>query len=397
MADGDAEVVDLGTYDDFTRNPHRAYAELRTRGPIHRVRFPPPDHEDDHYLVVGYEEARAALADPRLAKSTAGLDTALPDEELIGPHLLSVDPPHHTRLRGLIAREFTARRVQSLGPRIQQVTDGLLDDMLAGGSPADLVAALAFPLPMTVICELLGVPDLDRDEFRRLSNEATSPSTDVWEDTVFHELAAYLDVLIEAKRKAPGDDLLSALIRTRAEGGDRLSHEELRGMAYLLLIAGHETTVHLITNTVHALLTRPGRLAELRADPSLLDGTIEEGLRHEGPVENSTYRFTTEPTEIAGLLVPAGSVVVVGLAAADRDPGKYGSPDDFDPHRAPQGHVAFGHGIHFCLGAPLARLEGRIALRSLLERCPDLALDGDAADWRPGLLMRGLRRLDVRW
>ncbi|QCX79963.1 Cytochrome P450 107B1 [Streptomyces sp. YIM 121038] len=394
MADA---VIDLASYEDFTTNPHRAYAELRARGPVHRVRFPPPDHDTDHYLVVGYEEARAALADPRLTKSSTGIDLALPDEVLIGPHLLTVDPPHHTRLRSLIGREFTARRVQALRPRIQEITDGLLDGMLAKGSRADLVEALAFPLPMTVICELLGVPDLDRERFRQLSNEATSPTTEEWEETVFVALAAYLDELIETKRAVPGDDLLSALIRTRAEDGDRLSHEELRGMAYLLLIAGHETTVHLITNTVHALLARPAQLAELRADPGLLDGAIEEGLRHEGPVENSTYRFTTEPTEMAGTLIPAGSVVVVGLTAADHDPGKYGAPDDFDLHRAPQGHVAFGHGIHFCLGAPLARVEGRIALASLLERCPDLALDGPATDWRPGLLMRGLRRLDVRW
>ncbi|MEV0444353.1 cytochrome P450 [Streptomyces spectabilis] len=391
------QAIDLSSYEDFTTDPHRAYAELRTRGPVHRVRFPPPDHDVDHYLVVGYEEARAALADPRLVKSTAGRADAIPDEELIGPHLLTVDPPHHTRLRGLIAREFTARRVQALRPRVQRITDGLLDEMLAKGSRADLVEALAFPLPMTVICELLGVPDLDRERFRRLSNEAVSPTTEQWEDTVFVELAAYLDDLIEAKRAAPGDDLLSALIRTRAEDGDRLSHEELRGMAYLLLIAGHETTVHLITNTVHALLTRPAQLAALRADPSLLDGAIEEGLRHEGPVENSTYRFTTEPTEIGGVLIPAGAVVVVGLTAANHDPEKYGAPDDFDLRRAPQGHVAFGHGIHFCLGAPLARVEGRIAVASLLERCPDLALDGTATDWRPGLLMRGLQRLDVRW
>ncbi|MGA4838789.1 cytochrome P450 family protein [Streptomyces sp. G45] len=397
MADRNAEVIDLGAYEDFTADPHPVYAELRARGPIHRVRFPPPDHEDDHYLVVDHELARATLADPRLTKSSDGFDRELPDEKLIGPHLLSVDPPRHTRLRGLIAREFTARRVQAMAPRVQEITDGLLDAMLAAGDRADLVEALAFPLPMTVICELLGVPDLDRDEFRRMSNEAITPTTEAWEETVYAELAAYLDILIAAKRATPGDDLLSALVRTRAEDGDRLSHEELRGMAYLLLIAGHETTVHLITNTVHALLSRPAQLAALRADMSLLDGAVEEGLRHESPVENSTYRFTTEPTEMGGLLVPAGSAVVVGLAAANHDPGKYGTPHDFDLRRAPQGHVAFGHGIHFCLGAPLARLEGRIALRTLLERCPDLTLDGTPTDWRPGLLMRGLRRLDVRW
>ncbi|MFF9901066.1 cytochrome P450 [Streptomyces longispororuber] len=397
MTDGEAEVVDLGAYEGFTTDPHRVYATLRTHAPLHRVRFPPPDHEHVHYLVVGHEEARAALADPRLTKSAAHLAFATPDEEWIGPHLLTVDPPHHTRLRSLVAREFTTRRVQALRPRIQHITDGLLDAMLAAGDRADLVEALALPLPMTVICELLGVPEIDRAEFHRMSAESVTPTTEVWDSTVYAELAAYLDALIRAKRKAPGDDLLSALIRTRAEDGDRLSPEELRGMAYLLLVAGHETTVHLITNTVHALLTHPRQLAALRADTDLLDGAVEEGLRYDGPVENATYRFTTEPTEIAGTWIPEGSVVVVGLTAADRDPEKYAAPDDFDIRRAPQGHVAFGHGIHFCLGAPLARLEGRIALASLLERCPGLALDGTPTDWRPGLLIRGLRRLDVRW
>ncbi|GGR97775.1 cytochrome P450 [Streptomyces aureoverticillatus] len=394
-----AESVDLAAYGPgFVTDPHAVYAELRAVAPVHRVRFPPPDHEDDVYLIVGYEEARAALADPRLVKSAAAVGVQFSDEALIGTNLLMADPPQHTRLRKLIAREFTARRVEALRPRIQEITDGLLDEMLAAGDRADLVEALAFPLPITVICELLGVPDMDRAAFRRMSNAVVSPpTTEVW-DATLAEIAAYLDELIEDKRTtAAGDDLLGALIRTTAEDGDRLSARELRAMAFLLLIAGHETTVGLISHAVYALLTHPRQLAELRADMSLLDGAVEETLRHEGPVENATHRFTAEPVEIGGTVIPAGSAVIVGLAAADRDPHRFPAPDDFDIHRAPQGHVAFGHGIHFCLGAPLARVEGKVAIGSLLERCPQLALDGAPPEWKPGLLMRGMRHLGVRW
>ncbi len=389
-----ADIVDLAAYGArFTTDPYSVYADLRARGPVHHVRFPPPDDADDLYLIVGYEEARAALADPRLAKSAATVGVLLPEEEALGTNLLMADPPQHTRLRKLIAREFTARRVEALRPRIQEITEGLLDEMLAAGDRADLVEAFAFPLPMTVICELLGVPDIDRAEFRRMSNDVVAPPTvEVW-NTALADMAAYLDALIEAKRAAaPGEDLLGALIRTTAEDGDRLSAGELRAMAFLLLVAGHETTVSLIAGAVHALLTHP-----LRADMGLLDGAVEEALRHEGPVANATHRFAAEPFEIGGTVIPAGSAVIVSLAGADRDPDRFPAPDDFDIHRAPRGHMAFGHGIHFCLGAPLARIEGKVALRSLLERCPDLALDGTPGEWKPGMLMRSRRHLGVRW
>ncbi|MFD9864900.1 cytochrome P450 family protein [Streptomyces alboflavus] len=394
-----ADIVDLAAYGArFTTDPYSVYADLRARGPVHHVRFPPPDDADDLYLIVGYEEARAALADPRLAKSAATVGVLLPEEEALGTNLLMADPPQHTRLRKLIAREFTARRVEALRPRIQEITEGLLDEMLAAGDRADLIEAFAFPLPMTVICELLGVPDIDRAEFRRMSNDVVAPPTvEVW-NTALADMAAYLDALIEAKRAAaPGEDLLGALIRTTAEDGDRLSAGELRAMAFLLLVAGHETTVSLIAGAVHALLTHPGQLAELRADMGLLDGAVEEALRHEGPVANATHRFAAEPFEIGGTVIPAGSAVIVSLAGADRDPDRFPAPDDFDIHRAPRGHMAFGHGIHFCLGAPLARIEGKVALRSLLERCPDLALDGTPGEWKPGMLMRSRRHLGVRW
>ncbi|NUK11237.1 cytochrome P450 [Streptomyces lunaelactis] len=390
-------IVDLGEYGaDFVANPYPYYARLRESGPVHEVRLP---NGEEIWLIVGHEEARAALADPRLSKSPATVGGTMLDERVIGPNLLVLDPPDHTRLRRLVAREFTARRVEGLRPRIQQITDGLLDAMLPAGH-GDLVDALAFPLPIIVICELLGVPAADREAFRKWSNEVVAPTGVAAEESAIHELAAYLNELIEDKRCAgPTDDLLSALIRTRAEDDDRLSAAELRALAYLLLIAGHETTVNLISNGVRALLTHPGQLAALRADFGLLDGAIEEMLRYDGPVETGTVRFTAAPVPVGDTVIPAGEAVLVGIAAGDHDPDRYPSPDRFDIRRDTQGHLAFGHGIHYCLGAPLARLEARIALRSLLERCPDLALDASAGtlDWLPGMLMRGVRRLPVRW
>ncbi|MET8450600.1 cytochrome P450 family protein [Streptomyces sp. NPDC005209] len=393
-----AQVIDLGEFGDaFRRDPYPVYARLRELGPVHRVRLPAPEEHHETWLVVGYEEARAALADPRLAKDGSKIGMQFLEEELIGRHLLAADPPQHTRLRGLVTRAFTMRRVEELRPRIQQITDELLDAMLPQGR-ADLVEALAYPLPITVICELLGVPEMDRTEFRKLSSEAVAPTSAEREHDAITRLAEYLGELIEDKRCAgPSGDLLSDLIRTTAEDGDRLSPQELRGMAFILLVAGHETTVNLITNGVRALLDHPGQLAALRADMTLLDGAVEEMLRYEGPVENATFRFAREPLEIGGTPIAEGEAVLVGLGAAQRDPGRHDDPDRFDIRRDTRGHLAFGHGLHYCLGAPLARLEARTAIRSLLERVPALALDGPADDWLPGMLMRGVRRLPVRW
>jgi cytochrome P450 len=392
------EVIDLGEFGDgFRSDPHPVYARLRERGPVHRVRLPVPDEHDETWLVVGYEEARAALADPRLAKDATKIGVRSLDQELIGKNLLTTDPPQHTRLRALVSRAFTMRRVEELRPRIQQITDELLDAMLPLGR-ADLVDSFAYPLPITVICELLGVPEMDRTEFRKISNEAVVPTDAESGYSAFTQLADYLTELIEDKRSAgPSGDLFSDLIRTTAEDGDRLSPSELRGMAFVLLIAGHETTVNLITNAVHALLTHPDQLAALRADMSLVDGTVEETLRYEGPVENATFRFAEESFDVGGTHIEKGDAVMVGLTAPDRDGLRYPAPDRFDIRRDTRGHVAFGHGIHFCLGAPLARLEGRTAIRTLLERAPGLALDGPPGDWLSGMLKRGVRSLPVRW
>ncbi|GAA3724857.1 cytochrome P450 [Streptomyces tremellae] len=388
------ELADLGA--DFTENPYPHYAGLRQLGAVHEVRG---GDGWRFWLVVGYDECRAAFGDARLVKSSPAQDE---EDRIMGRHLLISDPPDHTRLRRLVSREFTPRRVAQLRPRVQQITDRLLDAMLPAGR-GDLVDALSFPLPITVICELLGVPDGDRDAFRAWSNEIVTPTdAQLARDSVL-AMRDYLDALIGRRRDAePGDDLLSALLRTEAEGDDRLSAAEVRAMAFILLVAGHETTVNLITNGVRALLDHPDQLAALRADPGLLDGAVEEVLRYEGPVENATFRFTREPVVYDGTEIPAGEPVLIGLASADRDPARFAEPDTFDIRRTAEGgagHLAFGHGIHFCLGAPLARLEAKVAIGTLLERAPDLALDraAERPEWLPGLLIRGTRRLPLRW
>ncbi|MFF8373163.1 cytochrome P450 [Streptomyces lydicus] len=394
------EIVDLGAYgEDFTANPYKYYAKLRAQGPVHRVRVP---NGPDVWLVVGHEAVRGALTDPRLSKNwrASGQLGAAGEESALFTNMLDADPPHHTRLRKLVAKEFTTRRVEGLRPRVQQITDELLDAMLAAPDRrADLVEALAFPLPMTVICELIGVPAMDREAFRGWSNELVAPTGEEAAYAATVAMSDYLVGLIEARRKDPGEGLLSDLIRTSDEDGDQLSREELVGTAFLLLVAGHETTVSLLSNGVRALLQHPAQLAALRADFSLLDNAVEEMLRYDGPVETATWRFASEPVEIGGTLIPAGETILVALASASRDPERYSAADDFDITRDARGHAAFGHGIHFCLGAPLARLEARVALRSLLERCPDLALDVDpgALTWRTGMLIRGTEQLPVRW
>ncbi|MCX5339808.1 cytochrome P450 family protein [Streptomyces atratus] len=396
MSDASSHVdVDLRGVKDFTANPYPYYEKLRAAGPVHTIRT---DEFERIWLVVGYGEGRAALADQRFGKEWQGLVDRPEGSDPIFANMLELDAPHHTRLRKLVTREFTARRVEALRPRVQQITDELLDAMVPAGR-ADLVDALAFPLPMTVICELIGVPDLDRNTFRKLSNDVVTPSTPEQEREAVGAMGVYLAELIEDKRCSPGDDLMSALVRTRDEEGDGLSPDELVGMAFLLLVAGHETTVNLISNGVRALLHHPDQLASLRTDFGLIDGAVEEMLRYDGPVETATFRFPREPVEIGQRVIPAGEPVLISLAGADRDPGRYPEPDRFDIRRDAQGHLAFGHGLHFCLGAPLARMEGRIAIRTLLERCPRLALDTDAGepDWLPGMLIRGVRELPVRW
>ncbi len=300
-------IVDLAALgESFTRDPYPVYARLRARGPVHRIRM--PEGNAEAWLVVGHEAGRAVLTDPTLSKDWARASPSLPLGSISsGPHMLRADPPDHTRLRKLVAREFTARRVEGLAPGIQKTTDTLLDRMLsAPDGRADLVEALSFPLPISVICELLGVPDLDRASFRTWSNDALSATDPETRTAAATSMARYLEELLSSKRQQPGDDLMSALIHG-SDDGDRLSADELRGMAWLLLVAGHETTVNLISNGVLALLTHPEQLAALRADLTLVDSAVEEMLRYDGPVETPTYRFTTEPLTIGDTVIPGAA------------------------------------------------------------------------------------------
>ncbi|MGW6267719.1 cytochrome P450 family protein [Streptomyces sp. NPDC055060] len=386
---------------DFIGDPYSAFTALRPRGPVHHVRFPTGD---ESWLVIGHEEVRAAFADPRL-RNDVRHSADFEDDGLyaVGRNMLQVDPPDHTRLRTLVAREFTARRVQALRPRVQEAADALLDAVADDGR-ADLVSAYAYPLPLTIICELLGVPEADRAAFRVWSTKVVALDDPDQSLRASQEMAVYLAGLAEEKRQlreAPESDLLHALVRSHdGDGADRLTPEELLGMAFLLLVAGHETTVNLIANAVQLLLGHPAQLAALRADPALLKGAVEETLRLEPPAPAGTYRYAAEALTLGGVRIPAGARVVLSIAAANRDPARFPAPDRFDVHRDPattRAHLAFGHGLHHCLGAPLARLEATLALGALLDRFPDLAFDGDGTPrWRPSL-MRGLRELRVRW
>ncbi|MGP4111194.1 cytochrome P450 family protein [Streptomyces sp. 4N509B] len=388
---------ELGT--DFASDPYPTFAELRRRGPVHRIRMA---RGTDGWLVVGYDEVRATLADPRLSKEWRRAAEKLRKLRVsTGYHMLGADPPDHTRLRRLVTREFTPERLRSLAPRVQQITDELLAAMLsAPEGRADLVTGLAFPLPITVICELLGVPHLAREHFRTWSNTLLGPAPPEEKQSALRLMKEHLVGLVAAKRETPGEDLLSALITTADEDGDRLSPDELLATAWLMLVAGHETTVHLVTNGVLSLLRHPAQLAALRADWGLLDGAVEEMLRYDGPVLTSTFRFTVEPVEIGGVVIPGGGELVLPVIGdAHRDAARFEDPERFDIRRETRGHLAFGHGIHHCLGASLGRLEGAVAIRSLWEAAPDLALDEDPAalSWRGGMLIRGPDRLLVRW
>lgn len=317
-------------------------------------------------------------------------------------HLLNIDPPDHTRLRRLVSKAFTPRRVAEFEPRVQQLTDRLIDGFAARGS-ADLIHEFAFPLPIYAICDLLGVPAEDQDDFRdwagMMIRHGGGPRGGV--ARAVKRMRTYLAELIHRKRADPGDDLISGLIRA-SDHGEHLTENEAAAMAFILLFAGFETTVNLIGNGLYSLMNQPLQRARLqesiaRGESGLLATGVEELLRFDGPVELATWRFATEPLTIGGVRIPVGDPVLVVLAAADRDPARFERPDTLDLARRDNPHLGFGHGIHYCIGAPLARLEGQAALATLLTRLPDLRLAADPAElrWRGGLIMRGLRELPV--
>lgn len=379
---------------------HARYAQLAAAGPVHRITLPTGELA---WLITGYAEVRQALHDPRLVKSDLALANSgrdlLPPEVFaaVASHMLNRNPPDHTRLRRLVTTAFTRRRVEQLAPRIQQITDDLLDGM-AGATQVDLIASFALPLPITVICELLGVPADRRAEVHDWSTTFVTgvlAGPDVLVAAVT-AMVSYLRELVDTKRTDGADDLLSALVAARY-GQDRLSEDELISMVFLLLVAGHETTVSLIGNAVHALLTHPEQLTLLRAQPHRLPDAIDEMLRFDPPGQVATFRWSAEAVDIGGVIIPAGEIVLAGLLAANRDSACTAKPDELDITRTDNPHLAFGHGIHHCLGAPLARLEGRIALGTLLARFPGLrlAVPAQQLTWRQGVIMNGLAALPV--
>ncbi|MFC4942369.1 cytochrome P450 family protein [Pseudonocardia sp. GCM10023141] len=376
---------------------HAAFAELATTGPVQQVDLFTGVRA---WVSTGYAETRALLAHPDVVKGGAPfLDAVSPEvAAAMNTHLLGANPPDHTRLRRLVSAAFTARRTEALAPRIQEITDALLDGLEAAGpGPVDLVAGFAYPLPITVIAELLGIPELRRDDFRRSSSIVTNGALhglDAWGRAAI-EMVGYVRELIAEKRAAPADDLLSDLIAVQ-DGGDRLSADELSSMVFLLLTAGHETTVNLICAGTHALLTHPDQLALLRAEPHRWPAAVNELLRFDGPLQVAIPWETAAPVRVGDVTIPAGDVIVTALLAANRDPVRYPDPDLLDITRDASSHLAFGHGIHHCIGAPLARLEGRIALSSLFGRFPELRLaTGDEPTREVGLLMNKLVRLPV--
>ena len=396
-----AAVEELG--EDYLRDPYSIVARLRTEAPVCRVVLP---RGTKAWLVTRYADVRSALADPRLGKDSRRTQELFArhgsqqsqepvSDNQLQAHMLDSDPPDHERLRRLVNKAFTSRRIEQLRPRIQQITDDLLA-AIGDAREVDLLDAFAFPLPVTVICELLGVPTDDRDDFREWTGLLLSGGRQQEVRDAQAAMTRYLNALVAAKRATPGDDMMSALVQASDEG-DALTERELVSMAFLLLVAGHETTVNLIGNGTLALINNPDQQAALRADMSLLPAAIEEFLRYQGPLNHATFRFTLEPAEIGGVLIPAGEFVVLSLLSANRDPDRFTDPDTVNIHREPAGHLAFGHGIHYCLGAPLARLEGEIAFRSLLTRYPriTLATTPDQLEWRPGTLIRGLQTLPV--
>lgn len=405
------------------------FAELRSRCPVAHVTFGSGTEEDEEqrgpfgrpaYLVTRYDDGSAALLDERIGvdfrramteEQLAQVQEPPPEFRIFRRNLLGVDPPDHTRLRKLVQPSFTNRQMEALRPRIQAIADELLDRAeeaaAARGEAApnrsiELVSEFAFPLPIQVICELLGIPAEDQADVRRwflaLPIGGGRPGAEEEARETMRNLTGYLNDLFERRRKAPSEDLISELVHAE-EDGDTLNEEELLAMVFILLTAGHVTTVNLIASGTFALLTHPEELAKLKGDPELAKNAVEEILRYWGPLDTTLPRFATEDMTIDGVAIPRGETILVGLASANHDPARFVDPERFDITREDANrHIAFGKGIHVCLGAPLARLEGQIALTTLFSRMPAmrLAVPEDEIGWRPGFL-RALDRLPLTY
>jgi cytochrome P450 len=404
------------------------FADLRAQCPVARVTFRDGNEEEDGprrgpffqdaYLVTRYDDSTEALLDDRIGvdgqramtpEQLAQLPEPPPRARIFQRNLLGVDPPDHTRLRKLVQPSFTNRQMEAFRPRIQAIIDHYLDQVEAAAAARgetapnrtmELISDFAFPVPIQVICELLGIPAEDQDDVKRWFHELPIGGGEVRSEEelekTFTEFVGYLEALFERRRREPTGDLISDLVHAEEEG-DRLDGEELLSMIFILLAAGHVTTVNLIASGTLALLTHPSELAKVRANPELAKNAVEEVLRYWGPLDTTLPRFATEDLEIDGVEIPRGETILIGLSSSNHDPERFANPEVFDITRGDANrHVAFGKGIHVCLGAPLARMEGDIALTTLLARYPDLRLGVPAEDvrWKPGFL-RALEALPL--
>ena len=384
---------------EFLADPYPTYHRLRDEDPVHHSPM-------DFWVLTRYEDVAAVLRDPRFIKEplvsmvAARFGVSVPPG--VGLSMLDRDPPDHTRLRSLVSKAFTPRVVEGLRPRIQKMVDELITRAEAVGT-MDLIEEFAYPIPVSVICEMLGVPVEDHERFKGWSLDIARGLDSVWlppeseipkrSGAARHAIGDYMRGLIAERRASPRGDLLSALIAAE-EAGDKLSEDELIATCILLLIAGHETTVNLIGNGTLALLRHPEELRRLRETPGLITSAVEELLRYDGPVQR-TARITSTAVTLGGRTIPKGEMVMPFIGAADRDPSQFPDPDRLDLGRADNRHIAFGWGIHFCLGAPLARVEGQIAIDTLVRRLPRLALVNDEPEHRQSLTIRGLKALPV--
>lgn len=390
---------------DSIQHAHETMAYYRAHLPVH-----PVTDEDgvSYWLVTRYEDVKQLLTDPRIRRDLSTwplvrweLDGAIGEppstpDQLHYHNVLYADPPAHTRMRRLLAKAFTARAVERLRAPLIALVHSLLAD-LADADEFDLVSAFAVPVPMFAICELLGVPQDQRADFREWSHVLNGAGPQPRYAETIEEATAYLEGLVDQKRRTPGPDLLSDLVAVSDEDGDRLSTVELVSTALLLLLAGHDTTVNLIANTVLALLTAPDQLALVRADLGLVPVAIAETLRYDCPVHISTPRFAAAPITLSGGTIPAGAGVLVSMLSANRDEGVFPDADRFDLTRQ-SNHLGFGHSSHYCIGAPLARMETQIAIEALLARFPRLRLAVEPGELtaRNSLLMHGPTTLPVR-
>jgi cytochrome P450 len=398
--------------EDFMRNPFNLFARLRSEGPPKEVVMP---HGVKVWMVTRYNDVRALLTDPRVSKDGRRMDELFrrhsvtcvaQDDEPAGStgfdddlvvHMMNSDPPRHTRLRKLVSKAFTAHRMDAMRPRIEELTDELLDAM-ACEREVDLVSVYAMPLPIALVFDLLGIPHQDREVFWAWATKLVGAGHDPDEVAdASRQLTDYAHELIATKHDHPDEGLVSALVRVTDEDGDRLSRSELVAMIFLLVVAGSETPANQLGNAVYHLLTNPSELAKLRDDLTAMPAAVDELMRFDGGVGTASFRFSTEDLPVGGVVIPAGEVIVLCLGSANRDDARFPEADRLDLGRHPVGALAFGHGIHYCIGAPLAKLTMQIGLARLITRYPALrlAVDPGQLRWKNSTLVHGLVALPV--